>query len=274
MIAFDAGSVSGAILTRGLRGPRLKRLARVPLEPGVLVPSPSEPNIVSGAALNDALGLLLAELGGHGRKVTVVLPDGIARVLVFEAPDGVVPADYARFRLGTGLPYPAAEAIVDVQPISDRRFLGVAVRRGVVEPYETLVASFGLDCERVDLAPVLAIDGLRRRAREAESRVDVMLGDAAFSLAAWQGGALRVFRSRRRDASPGEAQRVGEEVLRTAALAGDGASPRVRVVGTGASGLVDELRAEGKEAELGWSASPDALSVEAAEVLWLGPALL
>jgi hypothetical protein len=273
LVAFDAGSVSGVTLARGLGGLRLRQLARVPLAAGVLVPSPVERNMLRPEAVEEALRRVVAEVGGEGSPATLVLPDGIARSLVFEAPEGVVPTDYARFRLGAGLPFPASEAIVDVQPLGDRRFLGVALRRAIVASYEAVAEAAGLTCERVDVAPMVALDGLRRAAAGDDSTVDVILGDTAFSLVAWRGGALTVFRNRRRDAGPGEAQRLGAEITRTAMLAGDGLAPRVRVVGPGTLTLVRELRAAGARAEAGWTATGQTLPFEAAELPWLGVAL-
>jgi Tfp pilus assembly PilM family ATPase len=274
VIAFDAASVSGATLSRGFGAPRLARVESAPLEPGALVPSPVEANLVRPEAVLGALRLVLAELGAMTSPATLVLPDGLARVLVFEAPQAVVPAEYARFRLGAGLPFSPSEAIVDVQPLGEHRFLGVAVRRSIVAAYEALAAAAGVECERVDLSPMAALEGLRRQAPQDASAVDVILGDAALSLAAWRSGRLLVFRSRRRDSGVGEAARLCDEVLRTAALAGDGAAaPRVRVVGPGATSLVRELRSTGTQAEAGWQATGASLSLEAAEVPWLGVAL-
>lgn len=273
VLAFDAGSVSGAALGRGFGAPRLKHLSRVSLEQGALVPSPVEPNLARRDAVQEALVRVLAEVGGGGNAATLILPDGLARAQVLELPKGVEPADYARFRLAPGLPFPPSEAIVDAQPLGGGRYLAVAVRRSVVASYEALAAGAGLEVERVDLAPMAALDGLRQSAAATPSTVDVILGDAALSLAAWRDGALRVFRSRRRDSGPDEAFRLGDEALRTATLAGDGVMPRVRVAGPGAAALVEDLRSLGARAELAFPATDAALPFAAADVPWLGVAL-
>jgi hypothetical protein len=273
VVAFDAGSVSGATLSRRFGAWRLKHLSRVLLERGALVPSPVEANLVRRDEVQEALARVLGELGGAGSAATLILPDGLARAQVFDTPQGVEPGEYARFRLAPGLPFPAGEAVVDAQPLGRQRCLGVAVRRGVVESYEALAAAVRLDVERVDLAPIAALAGLLRTAGREPSTVDLILGDAALSLAAWKDGALRVFRSRRRDSGADEAARLGDEATRTATLAGDGAMPRVRVVGPGATALVQELRSLGARAEPGWAAFGDALPCAAADVPWLGLAL-
>lgn len=272
-MALDVAAVSGASLVRRLSGLRIASVARIELVPGALVPSPTENNLAQPEAVRAAVALLLDTLGGGRAAATLVLPDGVARGLVFEAAPGVAPLEQARFKIGSSLPYPVAESIVDIRPLGGRHFLGVAIRRGVVEGYEALAESAGLSVERIDVASMAALDGLMRLPSAGDSTVDVILGDAAVSFAAHRGGTLRVFRSRRRDAGPEEADRLREEVTRTATLAGDGVSPRVRVVGPGAPGLARALSARGARAELGWRAEGIGLPVEAAELPWLGVAL-
>src|SRR5262245_11461995 len=270
--AFDATAVVGATLSRSLAGRRFERLGRVPLEPGAIVVSPIEPNIKSAEPVRDALLRLTAEIGPRG-AVSRLLPDGTARTAILEAPDGVAPADFARFKLAAALPYPAHEAIVDILALGGRRVLAVAVRRSVVESYEAAAATAGLEPERVELAPLAALEGLRRLGPIAGSTVDVILGDAFYSIAAWRDAELRVFRSRRRDTAGVESARLRLEIARTAHLAGDGHGPRVRVAGAGGGALVRELRRLGDAAEPAWSAVGETLPVEAEEIPWLGVGL-
>ncbi len=273
LVALDVAAVSGASLVRSLSGPRIASVARIELLPGALVPSPTDNNLVEPEAVRTAVTRLLAALGEARGAATLVLPDGVARGLVFEAAHGVSPLEQARFKLGPGLPYPAAEAIVDIRPLGGPRFLGVAIRRSVVEAYEALAESTGLSVARVDIASMAALDTLLRLRPEGDSTVDVILGDAAVSLAAHRDGSLRVFRSRRRERGTEEADWLREEVGRTATLAGDGIGPRVRIVGPGAPALARALAARGTRAELGWRAEAAGLPVEAAELPWLGVAL-
>jgi hypothetical protein len=248
-------------------------VARVDLPSGALVPSPVEANLVDPEAVAAALTRLVEGLGCPRDRVTLLLPDGTARGIVFPAAAGVEPLEQARFRLAPGLPYPAREALVDVRVLGEGRLLGVAVRRHVVEGFEALAASIGLDIERVLLSPMAALEGLSRLPTGSDSVVDVILGDAAFSLAGRFGGALRVFRSRLREAGPGEADRLRDEVLRTATLAGEGVAPRVRIVGPGAAALVSALSSRGTRAEPGWQAEGVGFPRDPAEIPWLGMAL-
>lgn len=273
LVAFDAGSVTGAVATWGVGGPRLRAFAGAPLASGAILPAPLEGNLARADEVRGALATVRASLGGNGRGASLILPDGVARMLLINVPDGAAARDYARFRLSQGLAYPVDEAIVDTLPLGRKRCLCAAVRRGVVEEYESVAAAAGFTQERLDLTPFAALGGLLRQPPASGRAVDVILGDAAFSLAAFQDGALAVFRNRRRDAGPDEARRLLDEVDRTANLAGEGPPPRLRVVGPGARALIQDLVSDGRQAEPGWQAPSDGLPVEAAELAWLGAAL-
>jgi hypothetical protein len=269
LVAFDAASVAGARLVRGLRGPRLRSLEIVPLPPGALVISAFTANLARPAEVSAALARLRGALGGG--RVTLVLPDGLARVLLLEAPKGADPQEYARFRFGPALPYPVGEAAIDLLPLDGRRLLAAAVRRDVVAGYEAAAAAAGFQTDRVDLAPLAALSGLLRQPRPART-VEIVLGDAALSLAAFEEGRLSAFRSRRRDPGPGEAERVYGDAARTA-LPGDGDPPFLRVTGVGARSFRDDLAGAGQTVELAAVLPGAGSGGEAAELPWLGAAL-
>jgi hypothetical protein len=96
--------------------------------------------------------------------------------------------------------------------------------------------------------------------------VDILLGDAALSLAAFDGERLCAFRSRWRDPGPGEAERVHAEASRTSPADPEGL--RLRITGVGARGFLQDLTAAGHSAELA-AVFPSPLP-EAAERAWLG----
>lgn len=272
VIGFDEGAVAGALVVHTPRSTRVKAFCRVPLSPGALVPSAVEDNLLRPDEVREALSVVLGALGAS-RPGCLVLPDGVARTLLLEA-GAAPPLEYARFRLGPSLPYPALEAIIDVLPAGEGRFLASAVRRSVVQSYERLAAALGLDRERIDLSHLAALSGLLgREVSGAQGTVVVILGDAAVSFAACREGAVRAFRARRRDPGPDEVERLTGEVDRTADLAGGEMAGEVRVVGTGAAELVRELGFRGRTAALGWHVSHDGLPFEPAELAWLGGAL-
>ena len=270
LVAFDAASVSVATLAKGPRRGRLLGFHRVPLQPGALAPSPAGSNVVRREEVRGALARTLEEVDPVGGPVTLVLPDGIARLAMIEPPSGAEPRDYVRFRLATSLPWPATEAIVDILPVRRGRVVGAAVRRATVAQYEQLAASVGLGVERVTLAPLLALGALvGRRGRRSPDAVHALLGDVALCLAVIRDGDLAALRCRRRDATAGEAPRLLAEAARTARQAGDGDQDvRLVISGSGAGPLREALGpavAGGLESPGEWP--------ESREAAWLGGAM-
>jgi hypothetical protein len=272
LVAVDATGVAGAAVSGGPGTPRIRSYARAPLAPGALVPGPFDPNVVRPADVQRALGEVAAALEGGRGPVSLILPGGVARTALLDVPAGVTAREFARYRITPGLPYPPDEALVDVLPVAGGRVLAAAVRRSVVEGYEAVAGAAGLDVERLDLAPLAALSALAREARGTAVSVDVILGDQALCLAAWQAGVLQVFRTRLRDSGAREPLWLGREVDRTAVLAGNGSAPRIRAVGPGAVELLRAWADEGRAGEAGWKAE-GALPVEATELAWLGAAL-
>jgi hypothetical protein len=271
LLAFDASSVSGAVLARTFGGRRLRGFARAPLPSGALVPSATEPNILAPSDVRQAIARV-AEDAGFGRApVTVLAPPGVARLALVEPPAGVDAADFARFKM-TELPYPPAEAVLDVLAAEGGRAVAAAVRRSVVEDYEAAVAAAGLAQERFDLAALAALAALLGDPGGDGLVVDLVLGDVALAIAAHRGGVPLVVRQRLRDRRDGEGERLRAEAERTAALAG-AAADRVRVVGSGSRALVREWSAAGVAAAAGWEADGPGVPTGAAELPWLGAAL-
>jgi hypothetical protein len=219
-VGLDASAVTAAAVGEGLGARRARAFARVPLEPGALVPSPSGANLHRSDEVRRAIR---GAAEGLGRRATLVLPDGVARVALVEVPDGADAREYVLFRLAASLPFPAAEAIGDALPAGGRRVVGAAVRRATVAEYEQAAAAAGLDVERVHLAPLVALAGLLRGG--GRDGVHAVLGDVALCLAAFRGGVPVALRSRWRDRSPGEAARLHREASWAAALGGDGQEP-------------------------------------------------
>ncbi len=265
LLGIDARAVCAATLQGVVGEPRLKRFARVPLAPGALSPSPAGQNLQRPEEVADALRRALPS-PGPGRRATLVLPDGLARLALFRLPADADARDYVRFRLGPSLSWPAAEAIVDVLGVGRGLVIGAALRRGAVEEYEQAVRSLGLEIEGVHLAPLLAAQAaLRSGPREA---VHVVLGDAAVCFVALRRGRPAVLRNRRRDRSPGEAARLLEEAERTARLAadGEGESGSWRLVLAGSDAV--QLRRELQDAAAGEPPRSTEWP-EAAEAAWL-----
>lgn len=268
LVVLDAERVAAARVTRGPRALRLTAQAEAPLTSGALVPSPVEENLVRSDEVRAALESALGRLARNGRRTILVLPDGVARPLLVEPPQGVDPRDFARFRLVPGLPFAAAEAIVDGLPAGQDRFLAAAARRRVVRSYELLAEACGLVVERVEFAGLGAVAGFRSPGRG--SRAAAVVGDAAVSFAVFRDEALVAFRTRLRDAGAGEPGRIRDDLLRTAQLGGVDRLDRVFTVGPGSSDLAAGLARLGLPAEAGWGADA---GPETAESLWPGAAV-
>ena len=268
LLAFDESSVAAAIVSRGPRGARIGKRAAAPLPQGALVPGPLDDNIASPQDVREALERVHQGLGSNGRRAELILPDGVARLQLLDVPDGVRPDEFARFRLPQGLPFASSEALVDGVAAPPGRFLAGAVRRSVVRGYEAVAAAAGFAQERVDLFPLVALAPLLRRPEPGFTALALALGDTALSLAYFDAGRLSFFRNRRRDRGGDEYVRLRDEVLRTAAMAGAPARPRVLALGSDAGPLAAALREEGFAAEAGYS------DAEAAGTDWLASALV
>jgi hypothetical protein len=248
VLALDASGLSGATVKRTFRGAEVKAAERVSLEPGVLVPSPLLANLVRPAAVKTALAELLDRLGRPARA-TLVLPLGLARISLLRPPEGTEAREYARFRLAPGLPFPLAEAIVDVVPAGGARFLAAAVRREVVAGYEELLAGGGVEVERVDLMPLPAVAARRRE--HLPSVLDLFLGDVAFAVAFHEGGELRAFSTRFRDRGGDELTRIGRSLAGAERAHPAAVRPRVLVFGAGCHEVAAGLAREGFPASPG-----------------------
>jgi hypothetical protein len=274
VLAFDADSVSAALVRRGLRTTRAVSLSSARLSDGALVPSSLVGNLHDPEGVRQAVREALDSLGQGHPRVTLVLPHGVARLAVLEVPRGQRALEYARFRFGTTLPYPVAEAMVDCVPLEDGRILAAAVRREVVAAYEEVAASAGIAGARVDLAPLAAAAAAGPIARRfPAATVFLVLGDAAASFLAYDRGRFRGLRTRRRDREGGEIDRLWLEALRTATEAGLFGEPELLVAGSGARAVVDSWAAAGRDARL-LSLLPEGGPLhEAAVRPWLAAAL-
>jgi hypothetical protein len=267
-VALDACAATAAAVANGVGRRRLRGFARVPLAPGVVVPSASGATVLRPEEAREAVRRAAAGAGMGSGRATLVLPDGLARLALLSPPRGADAREFARFRLAATLPWPATDAIVDLLPVARGRVIAAAVARATVVEHEQLLVSGGLALDRVHLAPLMAAQSLASSGpRDA---VHVVLGDAAACLFVVLDGSIAAVRSRRRDGSPGEASRLAAEASRTARLAADGQADSLPVLLAGAQaarlrselGLADaRLTADGER----W---PDA-----AEVAWLSGAL-
>lgn len=261
-LAVDASTVTAALVAQGVAGGRLASLVQERLPAGAVTPGPAGRNVADREAVRAAIARALG--GARSGRVTLVLPDGVARLALVEPAAGVPPADYVRYRLASSLPWPASDGSFDVLDAGQGRVVGAAVRRATVGEYEGAVGEAGGKVERVHLAPLLALAGLRRERRAGA--VHALLGDVAMCLALVQDGSILALRSRRRDRSPGEVSRLRAELLRLASSAanGNGRLP-LTVSGSNASALRPALEADAA----GAAVAAEPVRAEAGEACWL-----
>jgi hypothetical protein len=264
-VGFDASSVSAAVVGAGASGGRLRSFHRAAVGPAAVAPSPSATNLAE-EEVREAIRRSIEGTAPAASRAVLVLPDGVARIMLFDLPRGARAREFVRFRVASSLPWLASETIVDVLPAGRGRVVGAAVGRATVAEYERAARGAGLEVDRVHLAPLLSLAGLLR-ARKARDGVHVVLGDVALCFCCFRHGELVGVRSRRRDLSPGEAARLLDEASRVAALSGDGhALPRIGFHGSCAQLLRHEAGLEGgSDGPDGW---PDA-----AEAAWLSGVL-
>jgi len=281
-VALDARSATVAAVAGGIAGRRLRAFARVPLAAGAIVPSASATNIPQPDAAREAIRSAVDGVGWRGRA-TLVLPGGLTRLALLSLPAGARARDFVQFRLAPTLPWPAGESIVDVLRLARGRVIGAAVHRAAVAEHEQALRAAGLEVDRVHLAPLLAAQGLARSG--PRDVVHAVLDDTSVCLLALRDGAIAALRSRRRDASPGEAERLVAEAARTAQLAANGRTRELPVAFSGADAILlrREAQASGSAGERtagvlaaghdgAFGAAIDRWS-GAAEAAWLGGVL-
>lgn len=148
----------------------LAQVARVELPPGAIQPSLRVGNIADPQWVSAAVRQVLTQLQqGKLRDVSLIVPDGAARVLLLDF--DTLPADaeealaVIRFRLAKLLPFPVDAAQVSYQVMTERtrqlQVLTVAIPYQVLAEYEAVVRDAGFEPGAVlpsTLAVAAAVD--------------------------------------------------------------------------------------------------------------------
>jgi type IV pilus assembly protein PilM len=155
----------------------LETAVSLELPEGALRVSLSEPNILDHEAFQTTLQAVLDRAGAPtGGRVAIVLPDPVARLRTLAAEgigdrNGREAEEMIRFRLQKTLPYDVREARVawSVAGPGEQgpQVLVAAVRRSVLEDYETAFEEAGLKVGLVELSG-LALMGVAARAAEPQ----------------------------------------------------------------------------------------------------------
>ncbi len=266
-LSLDSRAVCALRLRQGLTGRRLDAFARVPLPASAHDPTPAGPALRDPEGVRQALARVLGDVGARpGEDAALLLPDGLARVVLLDVPARVEPEQFARFRLGPQLPFAPSEAVFGCLPLPGGGHAAAALRRAQVEAYEGLARSFGLSPDGAFLASLAALENGRRQGWR--DTLAILLGDSTTLLMVLRGGRVAGLRHILR-AATGEPARLRSEGRRSLAAAALPDETPWHVAGHGARALVHALAVAGQPARL---AGPVlARAPEATEELdWLG----
>jgi hypothetical protein len=148
--------ITGVRIARERRGGRLSLKAAVThaLPEGSIDLSLVRPNLNDAAAVGAALDQVLRAVAPGEHKVSLLLPDPVARVALLNFQS--LPStrrelvEMVRFRMGKALPFKAEEAAMDLMPVATAKgapsagaLLAVFMHRPILEQYEGLLTARG-----------------------------------------------------------------------------------------------------------------------------------
>jgi len=148
--------ITGVRIARERRGGRMALKAAVthPLPEGAIDLSLVRPNVNDPAAVGAALDQVLRAVAPGEHKVSLLLPDPVARVSLLNFQS--LPStrrelvEMVRFRMGKALPFKAEEAAMDLMPVASAKgapsagaLLAIFMHRPILEQYEGLLTARG-----------------------------------------------------------------------------------------------------------------------------------
>ncbi|MFQ5848659.1 MAG: type IV pilus biogenesis protein PilM [Candidatus Methylomirabilales bacterium] len=156
-LEIDTERIGLCRIRQASRGLTFKRGASLPLPPGLVTPSLTEPNVAEEEALTAELRRLLKKAGWRRGPVVLTLPDLSCRIGFQDFEElGGTPAEMRQllsWRLKDRLPFPIQEARLDYQPVpspgNGTRLLYLLTREAIVAQYETVLATVGLEPVRI-----------------------------------------------------------------------------------------------------------------------------
>lgn len=194
-----------------------------PLARGAVTGALAAPNMADPRVVAAAIQKALATAGARTSRVSLVVPDSIARVSLvsFET----LPAkasdldELVRWQVKKTTPFPLDEAVVSAAPARQApgayEFVVTVARRDVVVQYEQACEQAGLHAGLVDLATFNVINAVLAPARAAATG-DWLLVHAAptyVSLAVLRDGHLIFYRTRGEDAEGSVADLVHQTAM-------------------------------------------------------------
>jgi type IV pilus assembly protein PilM len=177
---------------------RLKAIETRDLPEGAIEASLTRPNILAPEPVTQAIESILGRLAPGEHRISVILPDSVARVAVL--PFATLPrtrrelAGLVRFRMAKSLPFKSDEAVMDLNVLSGAAgagpgpvgaaVLAIFMQRAVVEQYEALFTALGYAPGLVTLSTfeLFNLFRLHLRARRLPDRDGLLLNVAPRSL--------------------------------------------------------------------------------------------
>lgn len=226
-VAFEvrSGAVSAVRLQRQKGKIRLAAHSRRPLEEGVVGASLFQPELADPARLEFELRSALEPVQSRGgSKVSLALPDSLAKVVILDLPDlprrSVQAREMIRWKVRRTIPFRAEDAVLSYQllPAIDgrgARVLAVVAPRKVVEQYEGILEGMGLRAGLIDISSFNVYNALRAAvAATVPPEADHALVNAtetSFTLLIFRGESLLFYRCKNYHVGGGF---QGEESLR------------------------------------------------------------
>lgn len=205
------------------------RHQQVDLAPGLIRPSPVEPNIADASALEAQLHRLL----GRNRKqslgrqpIVLVLPDLCVRatlVVMDTIPTRLSELEtLLRWRLEREAFFPMTGTRLTWQVLDRRTVLTVVIREAVVKQYEAVCEAVGLFPVEVDIATFRLCNLFSNLMPAGESVAWISLLDDGFTLIIFRGGRPALMRTKARTYSDPEG--LLQDVAHSLTLHGEGQS--------------------------------------------------
>ncbi|HVB99638.1 MAG TPA: hypothetical protein VNJ12_09965 [Candidatus Dormibacteraeota bacterium] len=212
---------------------RLEAFAEEPLPSGVLRPSPSQPNVIDGAAVAAALASVVERVHGAGHEAALLLPDSIVRIFLlgFETfpRKASEAAPLLQWRLRKSVPFPVEETVLswsEQRSVEGTLEVVTAVaRQSVIREYEQLLRQAGLE-PGVVLGETLAALPL---VADGPAVLLARLGATSLTTAVVDGGGLALYRCVELSAPP-EPQSLLDEIFPAVAYFQDRAHRDIELV--------------------------------------------
>jgi len=246
-VELAARRVTVVTLARGGGAPVVAGHATEPLPESALVPAINAQNVMDPTSVAAALRRCMERLGVRPRRLSLVVPDSVARVSLvrFEHVPGRAQdlAQMIRWQVRKAAPFRIEDAQVAFTPglaLADggREFVVSIARRDVIEEYERVCASSGALAGLVDLASLNLVNAALA-ADDPRAGGDWMLVHATpeySTLAIVREGTVIFFRSRGAEAEESLADLVHQTAMYHEDRLGGGGIRRVVLTGVASAG--------------------------------------